>query len=370
MMIPKTIKYFIFFVLFFVQYSCSIKTNSPDKKSEVRFDIEFTNKFDMRKPGFTGGDGTYSVELPDGRTVWMFGDTFIGEITDELTREKTNPMYIRNCFVVQDDDEMKTLHKGNLEDFISMAVPKEVEFGTKSELDVWFWPGDGIVHNNRLKVFMSKFHQVNEGMWGFEFLESVLIEYSLPELNEVSKTEIPYSMQSGIHFGHALFQGEDFIYIYGLRDQKPYVARAKTTNLLNDWEFYTGTSWDADISKIQPMLDLNGSEQFSVFKFKNNYIFLTQLGSFSKKVCSLIGKTPYGPWINRQVLFETPINYNNEDLFTYNALAHPQFTNSDGLLVSYNTNSFNLEDHFKNAGIYKPRFVRVPIELLFDKKRH
>jgi hypothetical protein len=118
------------------------------------------------------------------------------------------------------------------------------------------------------------------------------------------------------------------------------------------------------------MLDLNGSEQFSVFKFKNNYIFLTQLGSFSKKVCSLIGKTPYGPWINRQVLFETPINYNNEDLFTYNALAHPQFTNSDGLLVSYNTNSFNLEDHFKNAGIYKPRFVRVPIDLLFDKKRH
>ena len=97
-MIPKTIKYFIFFVLFFVQFSCSITINSPEKKSEVCLDKEFTNKFDMREPGFTGGDGTYSVELPDGRTVWMFGDTFIGEVSDELTREKNEPNVHQKLF--------------------------------------------------------------------------------------------------------------------------------------------------------------------------------------------------------------------------------------------------------------------------------
>jgi hypothetical protein len=369
MTILKTIKYFIFLTLAVVQFSCSIKSFTPLTNSSAHFDMEFNNKFDMRKPGFTGGDATYSVQLPDGRTVWMFGDTFIGEVTDELTREKTNPMYIRNCFVVQDGDEMKTLHKGKLEDFISMAVPKEVERGVNTELEVWFWPGDGIVHNNRLKVFMSKFHQAKEGMWGFEFLETVLIEYSLPDLKELRKIEIPYSKQSGIHFGHALYQTADYIYVYGLRDQKPYVARAKTTNLSKDWEFYTGDHWDNDISKIQPMLNINGSEQFSVFKLNNKYVLLTQLGSLSKTVCSLIGNTPYGPWKNKQVLFETPIVYNNEDLFTYNALAHPQFTTNDELLVSYNTNSFNLEDHFKNAGIYKPRFMRVPINMIFNKKK-
>lgn len=34
------------------------------------------------------------------------------------------------------------------------------------------------------------------------------------------------------------------------------------------------------------------------------------------------------------------------------------------LLVSYNMNSFKLQDHFENAGIYRPRFIRVPLEMI------
>jgi len=353
----------------FIFSSCKKKEANIKIVSKVYQDTIFTKMFDMRDPGFTGGDATYSVELPDKRNIWIFGDTFIGEVSEDNTREKTNPMYIRNCFVVQNEYKMETLHQGSPEEFISMAVPKEVENGKKSELDIWFWPGDGFVNDNKLNVFMSKFYQAEDGMWGFKFLETVLVEYSLPDLKELKKIEIPYSKNTDVHFGHAIYEADEFIYIYGLKEQKPYVARAKYKNIVGEWEFYSrNNTWSLDSSELIPMADIDGSEQFSIIKLKDKYVLITQLGSLSTKVCSFISDKPYGPWTNQQLLFETPVTYQNNELFTYNALAHPQFTNNDNeLLISYNTNSMKLEDHFKNAGIYKPRFMRVPINLIFNK---
>ncbi len=364
----KNIISFTFVLILAHFHSCKPNTDKMIKQATIVYkDSIFNQKFQMYGPGFTGGDATYSVLLPDGRTVWIFGDTFIGKITPELTRKKTSPMYIRNCFVVQNGIEMSTLHQGKSKEFISMTVPNEVKEGAKTELDIWFWPGDGFIHDNKLKIFMSKFHQAEKGMWGFEFLESVLVEYSLPNLKEVKRTNIPYSKQSGIHFGHALYETKEHLYIYGLKDKKPYVARAKYNNLETTWEYFNGENWVDDITLIKPMLDIDGSEQFSIIKLRGQYVLIIQLGALSRKVSSYISNTPFGPWQNRQILFKTPLLFKNKDIFTYNALAHPQFTKNNELLISYNTNSLKLEDHFTNARIYRPRFMRVPINLIFKK---
>ncbi|MFY0628720.1 MAG: DUF5005 domain-containing protein, partial [Reichenbachiella sp.] len=59
--------------------SCtSNKNRSNDPELIVESDKEFDDFFTRRKPGFTGGDGTYSVNLPNGTNIWIFGDTFIG----------------------------------------------------------------------------------------------------------------------------------------------------------------------------------------------------------------------------------------------------------------------------------------------------
>ena len=48
--------------------------------------------------GWTGGDATFSAPLPDGRTAWLFGDTFIGGLTTAGGRDKPFPD-IRNSLV-------------------------------------------------------------------------------------------------------------------------------------------------------------------------------------------------------------------------------------------------------------------------------
>ena len=35
-----------------------------------------------RKKGWTGADGCYSVELGDGRTLWLYSDTWVGTVAE------------------------------------------------------------------------------------------------------------------------------------------------------------------------------------------------------------------------------------------------------------------------------------------------
>ena len=49
-----------------------------------------------------------------------------------------------------------------------------------------------------------------------------------------------------------------------------------------------------------------------------------------------------------------------EGTYTYNAVAHPEQDAAGGLLVSYNVNSFDGSELYRQADIYRPRFVRVP----------
>jgi len=50
---------------------------------------------------WTGGDGTVSVALPDGRVAWLFSDTFLGTVNSDGSRPPTTPM-VQNSLVVQD----------------------------------------------------------------------------------------------------------------------------------------------------------------------------------------------------------------------------------------------------------------------------
>lgn len=337
-----------------------------EKAKEVHVDNEFTKRFELTEDGLTGADGTYSVLLPDGRTVWIFGDSFLGIVTPELTREKTDPMYIRNCFVLDDGKSLETIHQGNPDEFKSMLIPPRVtESKFKiTEREYWYWPGDGWVEDDQLKVFASEFYQTGDGMWDFEFKTTALFTYSLPDFKELSIDTISYSNVLGIHYGHSVCKTDEYAYVYGLLERSPHVARIDSNG---NWQFYTGMEWSSSAADSKPMLEMDGSEQFSVFNYKDQYIMIMQAGSLSDEIYSYVAKTPFGPWENKTLLYKTPKAYENDQLFTYNALAHPQFTKNDELLISYNTNSFELGDHFVNAGIYRPRFIRVPFDLILEK---
>lgn len=321
--------------------------------------------------GFTGGDGTYSVLLPDGRSVWIFGDSFIGNVTQDLKRIKTEPQYIRNCFVLLEKDSLITLQQGKPDEFKSMMIPPEVNDRKKGyrEQDIWYWPGDGLVENGKLYVFTSKFFQEDHtDMWAFKFQGTELLEFSLPDFKV--QNIMRFANTDSVHYGHAVLETKNYTYIYGLKNQFPYVARAgsgKVGQARIPWQFYTGSGWTDRANEAAPILKFSGSEQFSVFEWKGTYVMIMQGGNLSGNIYSFTSQNPFGPWENQQLLYETPVPDNCQACWTYNALAHPQFTRDDQLLVSYNTNSMNMQDHYDNATLYRPRFIRIPMAKILKK---
>ncbi|HRF32681.1 MAG TPA: DUF5005 domain-containing protein [Cyclobacteriaceae bacterium] len=350
-------------------WGCKPSTQHTAEKLPVVEDTVFTNSFLPKGTRFTGGDGTYSVVLPDGRTVWIFGDSFIGGLTPDLKRLPSTPSYIRNSFVILQKDSLLTFQQGNPKDFKSMLIPPEVADGTAglTELNMWYWPGDAFIDDGDLHVFVSKFSQKDPNdMWGFKFLDTELVTLSIPDFT--TKKVIRFTETDSVHYGHAVLETEDYLYIYGLKNRFPYAARAKTGKVTEAWEFYTGSTWKPHANEAKPMLEFSGSEQFSVFNWENTYILIMQEGDFGKNIYSFTSESPVGPWVNKQLLYTTLLPNNCKECFTYNALAHPQYIENNQLLISYNTNSMLFQDHYDNALVYRPRFIRVPMQSILPFK--
>ncbi len=352
-----------------ISWSCKTGNNETNKSSssdKVYVEEYYTSLFDREKEGFTGGDGTYSVELSDGSTAWIFGDTFLGGVNPDGSRIRQVPMYIRNSVVIQDGDSLRTLYSTLDGMDASFAVHPAVLKG-EGELtpdSIWFWPGDAYIENGDMYFFLSEFIQADTGMWGFQWEETWLAIYDLPELEQKEIISLPQGRKSGVHLGHAVYPGNQFTYVYGAKDGMPHVARYPAGNYEGQWEYFNGKDWSNEPEEIKAMVDYSGSEQFSVFEYENLYVMVNQAGNLSDEIYSFTSATPYGPWGNKAMLYKTPIPDTTKNLFTYNAVAHPHLIENGQLLVSYNMNSMELDDHFKNADIYRPRFIRVPMAII------
>lgn len=345
------------------------------EKEPCKVDDKFTRMFARDCCGVTGADGEYSVLLPDGRTVWIFGDSFLGTVNPDRSREKRSPWFIRNAMAVQEGDTLRSLY--NVIDGweSSLVIPPGAPKGTQfSEDSLWYWPGDGFIENGKLKVFMTAFYQATPGNWGFKWVSANVATFTLPEIKLESIDHFDYPNEAEIHWGHAICDEDaDYTYIYGAsnKDKHVYVARAPRNNILAPWEFFTGTGWDKDSHKAQPSLKIQGSEQFSVFKYNGKYILFVQEGGFmTGEICTYISDLPYTGWKNRKVICHTMLPKevaSTKNLFAYNSVAHPQFIENGELLISTCINSFEVEDVFMDASKYRPVMQRVHMKYIFEE---
>lgn len=221
-------------------------------------------------------------------------------------------------------------------------------------------------------------YQGGDGMWGFMYETTHILEYSLPGLNLVRTTPIPFNGSEDVHYGMAALKEGDYVYIYAQVDVKNdanpisevLVARSTMNNLYTNWEYYTGSGWNTDASsavKLEGLASVPVSSQFNVFKLRDKYVLLTQKKTFnSGEIYTFIADSPSGPWRNKQLIFKT-YEQNSPHLFTYNAMAHPQFEKDGMILISYNVNTETFAEQFSDVSTYRPRFFWVDINKILEK---
>lgn len=319
--------------------------------------------------GVTAGDGMYSILLPDGRSIFLMGDSYTGKVTNNA--RSTSDHMFRNTYHIYDHGKVSAVTSGGNH---SAAVPVDYP-----EEEKWYWPGHGFVKDDVLYIFQFLMYQGADGAWGFRFENTHLLEYRLPDLTLIRDSKIPYSGPSSVMYGAAVVTDGDVVYVYAQSDKEggdmynpvsvAYCARTTVADIHDKWEYYTGTGWSEDYLQAVEMSGLSSvpvSSQFNVFKLRDKYVLLTQHKVlWSGQIFTFTSETPYGPWGNKKQIFKIP-DLGNKDWFTYNAMAHPQFEKDGMILFSFNVNTNDFSQQFSDVRSYRPRFFWYPEGQILD----
>ncbi|MGQ8336856.1 hypothetical protein ACUNWD_09920 [Sunxiuqinia sp. A32] len=351
--------------------ACQNKQVKQEKQLSV--DQRLNQLFQRDFGGTTGADGTISVLMPDGSSVFMMGDSFLGEVI-EGKRDSTTKM-INNTFIVVDPEvkSSETLYQGECDDPESFVIPE-------NDPGRFYWPGHGFVQDSIFHFFMSRFWINGAEMWGFKFVNTDYFKYSWPDFELISVEPFEYSLINGVHWGHAVLDDGEYKYIYGSKPGEDNICNAHVCRTkvlaqksldLENVEFYDGEQWSNDPESTKPMLGTssNISEQFSVFKYQDKYVLLSQQrGIGAGEIYTYIADSPFGPWRNKQMVYRTTETESDNDIITYNAMAHPQYIEDGKLVICYNVNSLKISKVFEDVNNYRPVFLRVELAQIMGEK--
>lgn len=315
-------------------------------------------RFDLTGPGWIGGDSTYSVRLPDDRTLWLFSDSFIGEVSSS-GRPAPGMAMVHNALVAESESgRLSTRTSAGPESF----------FPDPSD-DSYYWVQDAVVQGDELVVFLSLTHQVSgqAGGQGFAWERNAMARVSLPDL-KVTEIIDPGDASDRVAWGAGVMSTPTHTYVYGVEDLEAtkhlHLARVPAGNLTDRsrWEYRTQDGWSSDVTQSARLTD-GVANELSVTRYRDGYLMISSdtAAPFSPKIQAWTACAPEGPWQDPQTIYETPESGVGQH-FTYNAHGHPEISRDGELLISYNVNTFDFGELQRDPTLYRPKFITLDLE--------
>ncbi len=299
-------------------------------------------------PGWTGGDGAYSTGLPNGKSLWLFGDSFHGTVEPDGSRTPGGA-FVRNSLVLQTGDLLETLAVAGRPD----------GFLEPTHGDAWYWPADATVEGGRVRIFAARMVTTGTGAWDFHQVATDVVTLRRSDLREEGS---PATVAAGgdVAWGVAVLEDDDWTYVYGVEDRGfdkyAHLARAVAGNVLGPWQYWTGQGWSSQAAASTRLFE-GVSNQFSVMRRGDEYVLLSQAHTFGRDIFVMHADSPAGPWVDKTVVYTTPSW--GADSYTYNAVAHPEFERNGAISVSYSLGTSDWGRLISQAELYRPRFIRV-----------
>lgn len=346
---------------------------------------DWSDLFDCAS-GWTGSDAAYSIPLSGydysggmdyQGSIFVFGDTFIGEVDSndhryDFSMIRNTAAYLPTLEPDRDSIDFfwDTDNSGNPTAIFTANTPA-------SEPGDWIWPMDGIAVNDSIYIFGLRLHEDGQGVFGFKLVGATLISFVLDSANSISglrQIDAPLfytdsSAGTNMVFGQAVMSmtaesgnpnPDGYIYIYGpesgVGQKKLKAARVLPENIsdFNQWRFWDGSDWSSDLTAASTLTE-GISQEFSVTALDDGRFLLVYL--MGDQVTVRYGDSPVGPFHIYQHIYTCPETSDDPNIFVYNAKAHPHLSLPVQLLISYNVNTFSLADLINSADIYRPRFI-------------
>jgi hypothetical protein len=323
--------------------------------------------------GWQGADAAYSVPLPDGRDVWIFGDTLFGEhrvVVGNVPQMVHNSLGISTCkhghwklqYVIRRDSDGKPA---------SYFAPQR---GSS-----WYWAMDGFVAGRDLWVTLLCVRSAPAASAAMAFetcgTDLARIENPGPDPQQWKVDYFPL-VPDGAHAypsAAAVVDGGN-AYIFALHEKgsRPLEAtriplqglsdpQKNLQYLANDGEWKPGFD-PASAAEVMH----KGSPELSIRwhpELKKWLAVMFDPDAFSSHILLRSAPALTGPWSDGQVIYVVPDmqpttpGY-DKNTFCYAAKEHPEFEHGD-LLFTYVCNTFDVPKLATNMQIYFPRVVRM-----------
>jgi hypothetical protein len=267
-------------------------------------------------------------------------------------------VFLNNSFATEVDGRLSTVHGGTAKQPAAVMPPRDANH--------WFWAGDAtLAAHGVVEVTYQEYERYGTGAWDWRRHRNVVARFAPGRLKEpASVHDLPSG--HGVSWASGLLEDGGYIYVYGVEDlgsaKYMHMARVRGQSLLGAWEFRRADgTWSPDEADSARLM--NGvANEYSVSRLsagsRSGYVLITHdtTEALSPNIVAYFSCSPAGPFTGKQHVHTTPET--GGDIFTYNAHAHPDVA-GDGLVVSYNVNSFVNTDHYRDVSIYRPRFLDV-----------
>jgi hypothetical protein len=350
--------------------TASVDESSPEPPSSDLIQVEPWPEADTlfrSNPKWLGSDDAYSVDLGDGRVLWLFGDSFIA--TGRMNNRVQSEM-IRNSVAIQSDYDPSA---ASIE-FYWRTLDGDPRSFFPEEDDIWFWPGHGIVLGDNLLIFLMAIRSSSEGL-GLESAGWRAVSVSdfeqAPSEWHLEWLETPEN-SFGLVVSGSVIKLEEYICAFCVQepDHTIHLVRwpvAQATNKdLSQPQWWAGeeTGWVAQqelVQEPQPLFS-EGQNEFTVHyePLLAQFLEIQTVGFGKADLGYRLADAPTGEWSSIE-RFYRPEEYRISKVMIYAAKAHPHLTGAD-LVLTYATNSLSFARLVLSDNLYYPRFLRASFE--------
>lgn len=327
------------------------------------------------KGGWLGGDAGYSIALAPGKSLWLFGDSFVGK--SGATR--IGSRFVRNAIAISTCNEQNGWQINYYWGGYGTSVPRSFfESNTKK---YWYWPLDGFLYRNRLYLALAKLEDnPREKIFSFKTAGVVLARVSnlAAPPNQWRIEYFKLTEGSAFYPGSATVVNGSHAYFFAVYEKQKAmilirIHLEKLDQPAANLEYFAkDKSWKRGLKGPDAYVVIEtGHSEMSVRYHPelNQWLALTGGDFMSNKIMVRTAPELTGPWSKRQAVYEFPemnpkaAGYDS-DTWCYAAKEHIEFAGVNKLFVTYACNSFKLEKLVSNMSIYRPQgvFVEFPLQ--------
>lgn len=319
-----------------------------------------------RQVDWLGGDVASSVDLGHGRTLWLFGDSFVATANPP---RRDHAVLVRNSVAVQTGPNPAAAAIR----FYWRTRRGKPEAFFPSRGQTWLWPTHGIRLDDKLLLFATRARpDPRPASLGFENYRWTAFLVANPDaepprwhMRELRAPQNPWRLFPGA----SLLLRDGYLYAFSPQEPTHDVFLARWTlahaaaGKLDELEWWSGgeAGWqpqDALVASPEPVFR-GGQMEFGVAEHPEagGLVLVETLGFGAANVAFRRAPRPEGPWTEPVVLFRPPES-DRPDTLIYAAKLHPHLEGA-GLVVTYASNAVDFGTLVRDSSLYYPRFLTL-----------